>query len=138
MVAVVGHGGNERGRGLRCLVLTTVRQNGSGLPALTALLVRLFRQQLGSFSSKTYLPTKQQEEAGGDRQERYKMDEYEERTLSVIAPEQEVRFVLLPAEHILCLVLPSFEIRDSKFVNVSTQFRSSSQARGVPAGQFVF
>ena len=41
------------------------------------------------------------------------MDEYEERTLSVIAPEQEVRFVLLPAGHILCLFLPSFEIQNS-------------------------
>ena len=86
--------------------------------------------------NKTYLPTKQQVERGVDRQERCKMDEYEERTLSVIAPEQEVRFVLLPAEHILCLILPSFEIQNSS--NVSTQFRSSSQALGVPAGQFVF
>ena len=61
----------------------------------------------------TYLPTKQQQEAGVDRQERYKMDEYEERTLSVIAPEQEVRFLVPAGQAHLVPVLTFFEIQNS-------------------------
>ena len=74
---------------------------------------------LSSFSATaTYLPTKQQQEAGVDRQERYKMDEYEERTLSVIAPEQEVRFAV-PASQ--AHLVPVFALlRDSKFVRIGT------------------
>ena len=61
----------------------------------------------------TYLPTKQQQEAGVDRQERYRMDEYEERTLSVIAPEQEVRFLVPAGQAHLVPVLTFFEIQNS-------------------------
>lgn len=61
------------------------------------------------------------------------MDEYEERTLSVIAPEQEVRFVLLASQAHL---VPLFVLRDSKFVRIGTdvstlQFRSTSTSQRV-------